>query len=62
MKANDEAIKRNRKHIAEHAKHGLTEEDRDTFGDLAHSEKCVLFSCECGWLGWIPEKELEKII
>jgi hypothetical protein len=62
MKAKDGAMERIRNHIAEHAKHGLTEQDRDTFGNLVDSEKCVLFSCECGWLGWIPERELEKII
>jgi hypothetical protein len=62
MKAKQEASKRTKNRIAEHAKHGLTEQDRDTFGNLFDGEKCVLFSCECGWLGWLPEKELEKII
>jgi hypothetical protein len=59
MKAKHQASRRTKNRLAEHGAHGLTEERRETASALFGGEPAILASCACGWLGWLPETEVE---
>lgn len=59
MKAKETASRRTKNRLREHGAHGLTEEKRGEPCEALGGARGALLACDCGWVGWLPESEVE---